>query len=323
MRRREFITLLGGAVATWPLAARAQQPGRTYRIAMLIPVARQSPPMDAFIDEMRQAEFVEGRNLEIIPGGFNVPNEQIAEVTEKMVKAAPDAIVSGGIVGTKAAQRATQTIPIVAMSEDMLIEGLVDSLSRPGGNTIGLSILSPGLDGKRQDLLIEIVPHARRIAALFETRITPAQHTQTLQKAAQARGIELAVYGAAVVDDIAPAIDAAKAAGAEAVNFLATPLYSNNKSIVFPRIQTLRLPAIYQWPDLAEDGGLAGYGPRFTEMFRQRARILIKVLRGIKPADLPVEQPTRFELVINLKTAKTIGYEIPATLVLRADKVIE
>src|ERR1700730_4676026 len=230
MKRREFITLLGGAVATWPLAARAQQPGRTYRIAMLIPVARQSPPMDAFIDEMRQAEFVEGRNLEIIPGGFNVPNEQISEVTEKLVNAAPDAIVSGGIVGTKAAQRATQTIPIVAMSEDMLIEGLVDSLSRPGGNTTGLSILSPGLDGKRQDLLIEIVPHARRIAALFETRITPAQHTQTLQKAARARGIELAVYGAAVVDDIAPAIDAAKAAGAEAVNFLATPLYSNNKS---------------------------------------------------------------------------------------------
>jgi putative ABC transport system substrate-binding protein len=167
------------------------------------------------------------------------------------------------------------------------------------------------------------VPHARRIAALFETRITPAQHTQALQKAAQARGIELAVYGAAVADDIAPAIDAANVAGAEAINFLATPLYSNNKSIVFPRIQTLRLPAIYQWPDLAEDGGLAGYGPRFTEMFRQRARILIKVLRGIKPADLPVEQPTRFELVINLKTAKTIGYEIPASLVLRADKVIE
>lgn len=321
MKRRDFITLTGAA-ALAPFAAWAQQAGRIYRVGMLLPIGRQSPAMDAFIDEMRQAGFIEGRNLEII-GEFDTPNDRLVEATERIVKAGPDAIVSAGVSGTKAAQRATQTIPIVAMSEDMLVEGLVASLARPGGNTTGLSILSPQLDGKRQDLLIEIAPRARRIAALFEARITPPQHTQALQKAAQARGIELVVFGAKAPKDVSATIDAAKAAGAEAINFLATPLYSNAKDVVFARTQALKLPAIHQWPDLAEEGGLAGYGPRFTDMFRQRGRLLVKVLRGAKPADIPVEQPTRFELVINLRTAKALGHEIPASLVLRADKVIE
>ena len=325
MRRRDFVALLGGMAtgAAWPFAARAQRSTRVYRIAMLVPVGRQSPQMEAFVDELRQAGFVEGRNLEILSDGFDLRNEQVVELTETMVKAAPDVIISAGIAGTKAAQRATRTIPIVAMSEDMLVEGLVGSLARPGGNTTGLSILSPSLDGKRQDLLIEIVPRARRIAALFDSRITPASHIEGLQRAAQARGIELSVHGATTADDIGPTIEAASATGAEAINFLATPLYSVNSGVVFERVQTLRLPAIYQWPDMAESGGLAGYGPRFTDMFRQRARLVVKVLRGAKPADIPVEQPTRFELVINVKAAKAIGHEIPAGLVLRADKVIE
>ena len=325
MRRRDVLGLLGSAAAgaAMPLAAGAQQQGRVYRIAMLIPVDRQSPPMQAFVDEMRLAGFVEGRNLEILPDGFNLPNDQVAAVTEQMVKAAPDVIVSAGATGTKAAQQATRTIPIVAMSEDMLVEGLVRSLSRPGGNTTGLSILSPSLDGKRQDLLLEIAPRARRIAALFDAGITPAAHTESLQQAARARGVELLTFGVEAADEIGRTINAASAAGAEALNFLATPLYATNSATVFERVQALRLPAIYQWPDLAEDGGLAGYGPRFTDMFRQRARLVIKVLRGAKPADIPVEQPTRFELVINLKAAKTIGHEVPAGLVLRADKLIE
>jgi putative tryptophan/tyrosine transport system substrate-binding protein len=322
MRRRDVLGVLGGLPLLIPLAARAQQ-GRVYRIAMLLPIARQSPPMEAFVDEMRLAGFVEGRNLEILPDGFNVRNEHVAELTERMVKSRPDVVVSAGIIGTKAAQQATRTIPIVAMSEDMLVEGLVSSIARPGGNTTGLSILSPSLDGKRQDLLLEIVPRARRIAALFDNSITPSSHTEALQQAARARGIELSVYGAAAADDIVRAIDAASAAGAEALNFLATPLYSINSGMVFERVQALRLPAIYQWPDMAEDGGLAGYGPRFTDMFRQRARLVAKVLRGMKPADIPVEQPTRFELVLNLKTARAIGHEIPAGLVLRADKLVE
>src|SRR5262249_44536852 len=141
--------------------------------------------------------------------------------------------------------------------------------------------------------------------------------------AAKARGVELSVLALHKPEETVGAIDAAKAAGAEAINFLATPLTFVVRPAVFARVAQTRLPAIYQWPEMAEEGGLAGYGPRFPEIWRQRARLLVKVLRGTKPADIPVEQPTRFELVINLKTAKAIGYEIPATLVLRADKLIE
>jgi putative tryptophan/tyrosine transport system substrate-binding protein len=144
---------------------------------------------------------------------------------------------------------------------------------------------------------------------------------------ARHRGVELLVFGVARPDEIAPAINDAKASGAEALKFLATPLFSvpgsSNNRVVLERIAAVRLPAIYQWPEAAEEGGLAAYGPRFTQVYRQRARLLVKVLRGAKPADLPVEQPTNFELVINLKAAKAIGHEVPAGLVLRADKVIE
>ena len=282
MRRRDFISLLGGAAAFAPMAASAQQPGRIYRVAVLLPVRRPSPSMDAFIDEMRQAGFVQGRNLELnAPDGFNLSDEQIAELTERLVKTRPDAIVAGTAAGVRAAQQATQTIPIVATSEDMLTEGLVDSMARPSGNTTGISIMSPGLDGKRLDLLIEMAPKAKSIAALFDTKIAPQRHTQELQAAAQARSVSLQVFGAATPQDVGPAIDAAKAAGAEAINFLATPLFTVNSGIVYERLRALRLPSIHQWPDLADDGALAGYGPRFTEMFRQRGRLLIKVLRGL------------------------------------------
>lgn len=323
MQRRKFLGLLGGAAALAPIAVRAQQAGRTYRLGFLIPLGRQAPAVTAFFDELSGAGFIEGRNLEVIPDGFDVRNDRIPERIDQLVKAAPDVVVSAGILATRALQQATRTIPIAAMSEDMLVDGLVDLLARPGGNTTGTSLMSPDLDGKRQDILIEIVPKARRIAALFDSRITTQQHTAGLQTAAQARGIALSVFGAAVAAEIPAAIGAAKDAGAEAINFLATPLYSVNSAVVFERVAALRLPSIYQWPDMGEDGGLAAYGPRFTEIFRQRAKLVIKMLRGAKPADIPVEQPTRFELVINLKTAKAIGHEIPAGLVLRADKLVE
>ena len=213
------------------------------------------------------------------------------------------------------------------MTEDMVAAGLVASLARPGGNITGISLLSPELDSKRQGLLIEAVPNARRIAALSDANVTPPHHTQMLQYAARSRGIELLVFGVRAPDEIISSIDAAMASGAEALNFLATPLFSvpgsSNNGIVMERIATTRLPAIFQWPETAEAGALMGYGPRFTEMYRQRARIAAKILRGVRPADIPVEQPARFELVINLKAAKAIGQEVPASLVLRADEVIE
>jgi putative tryptophan/tyrosine transport system substrate-binding protein len=322
MRRREFITLLGGAAA-WPLAARAQLQGRIYRLGFLLPTQSNSTAMLAFSDELRLNGFVAGQNLEIIPGGLDVPREQIDIKVEMVVRSAPDAIVSGPDHYTRSLQKATTTIPIIAMSEDMVLEGLVASLSRPGGNTTGISLLSPELDGKRQDLLIEAVPGTKRIAALVDATRTSQQHVRKLQDAAATRGVEVAVFDPRTQDAVIPAIDAAKKSGAGALNFLASPLFTINARSFMEHVARLRLPAVHQWPELAEEGGLLGYGPRYAEVFRQRARLVARVLRGARPADIPVEQPTRFELVINLQTAKALGYEVPAGLVLRADKVIE
>jgi putative ABC transport system substrate-binding protein len=323
VRRREFLGALGGAAATWPLTALtvfAQEAGRTYRLGLMNPSGREALHVIAFFDELRLNGFIEGKNLTVIIGGFDVPIERIAEQAAALVKAAPDVIQTGYVL---ALQSATRSIPLVGTTEDMVAEGLVASLARPGGNTTGISILSPELDGKRQGILMEAVPRARRMAALADTKTTPPRHLQAMQDAAKAHGVELSVFAIAKRDEIAAAIKAAQAAGAEALNFLATPLFSVNRQLVFEAVAALRLPAMYQWPEMAEEGGLMSYGSRITQMYRQSARLVVKVLRGAKPADLPVEQPTHFELVINLRTAKAIGHEIPAGLVLRADKLIE
>ena len=205
----------------------------------------------------------------------------------------------------------------------MVAARLVASLARPGGNITGISLLSPELDGKRQDILMEAVPGVRRMAALADSNVTPTGHIQALQEAARARGVELTMFGVAKLEDIEPTIDAAKASGAQALNFLACGLFFPVSRVVIERSAALRLPAIHHWPEAAEAGGLLAYGSRFTQVWRQRARLVSKILRGDKPADIPVEQPTNFELVINLQAAKAIEHEVPAGLVLRADKVIE
>jgi len=321
MTRREFITLLGGAAAIGPLAARAQEPGRIYRLGFLIPIGgRQTPAVLALFDELRLNGFVEGKNLTIILGSFEAIDDHLAN-------AAPDAIVAGPELPLRALQAVTRTVPLIGMTEDMVAAGLAASLSRPGGNITGISLLSPELDGKRQDILIETVPGARRTAAMADSNVTPPYHIQVLQQAARSRGVELSAFGVGGPEEIVSAIDAAKASGAEALNFLATPLFSvpgsRNNRLVMERIAKVRLPAIFQWPETAEAGAIAAYGPRLTEVNRQRARMVAKILRGAKPADIPVEQPTRFELVVNLKAAQAIGHDVPASLVLRADKVIE
>ena len=323
MKRREFVALLGGAAAAFPLPARAQQAGRTYRVGFFIPAGRDTPAVVAFIDELRLNGFIEGQNLNVIAAGFNVRREQVTEQVALVVKAAPDAIVGGPDIYARALQAATRTIPIVSMSEDMVAEGLVVSLARPAGNTTGISIMSPELNGKRQDILMEAVPGVRRIAALSDSTVARPRQIQELQNAARVRGVDLSIFGVAKPEDIITAINAAKASDAQALNFLASSLFFPISSAVIERVAAVRLPAIFHWPETAEQGGLLAYGSRFTEMFRQRARQLVKILRGAKPADIPVEQPTRFELVINLKAAKAIGHEVPAGLVLRADKVIE
>jgi ABC transporter substrate binding protein len=174
VRRREFITLLGGAAAAWPLAAWAQQSDRTYRLGFLIPTSRQTPAVAAFFDELRLNGFIEGQNLTIVPGGFDVRNEELAGRAAALVKAAPDAIVAGPELPVHALLEVTRTVPLIGMTEDMVAAGLAASLARPGGNITGISLLSP--DGKRQDILMEAVPGARRMAVLADANVTPPQH---------------------------------------------------------------------------------------------------------------------------------------------------
>jgi putative ABC transport system substrate-binding protein len=202
LRRREFITLLGGSV-TWPFAARAQEAGRIYRIGFLIPSPRNRPPVAALLDELRLNGFIEGQNLEILPGGFGVRNEQLAELAAMLVKAAPDVIIAGPELPLRALQVATRTVPLVAMSEDLVAEGLVASLARPGSNITGISLLSPELDGKRQDILVEAVPGVRRIAAMIDANVTPTYHLQVLQHGARSRGVELSTFAVSRPEDVA------------------------------------------------------------------------------------------------------------------------
>jgi putative tryptophan/tyrosine transport system substrate-binding protein len=325
VRRREFITLLTGVVTTWPFAARAQDVRRSYRLGVMVGQPRDSPMVAAFFDELRLLGFIEGHNFVIVAGGFGLRDEQRPALAGEIVKLAPDAVWNiGGAIGTRSLQELTKTIPIVTLADDMVGERLVRSLARPGGNTTGISILSPELDSKRQDILIDLVPSVRRLAALADSKVSTPQQLQTLQEAARGRGIDLTIYSARTPEDIIPAMDRAKTAGAEALNVLATPLFATiNRGIVLGRAAELRLPAIYQWPEMAEEGGLAAYGPRLTQIYRQEARLVAQIFHGANPADIPVEQPARFELVINLKAAKAIGVAVPASLVARADKLIE
>jgi putative tryptophan/tyrosine transport system substrate-binding protein len=324
MRRREFITLLGGAAAAWPLGARAQEAGRAYRLGVMVGLPRASRPVAAFFDELRMAGFAEGQNLVVVAGGFGLSNELSPALAAEIVKLSPDVIWSiGGDPRTRALQELTKTIPIVTMSDDMVGTGLAQSLARPDGNTTGISILAPELDGKRQEILIETVPGVRRMAALADPKVGTPKQLEMLQETARRRGVDLAIYFAGTPAEIVPAMDKAKAEGATALNVLATALFSIHRGTVLGHAAVLRLPAIYQWPEMAEEGGLAAYGPRLTEVYRQVARVVAKIFRGAKPANIPVEQPTKFELVINLKTAKALGLTVPQSILLRADEVIQ
>jgi len=323
VKRRAFITLLGAAAA-WPHRAFPQEAGRIYRLGGLHSSPRDVPHHIALFDELRRLGFIMGQNLTIDPAGYGLTTPQFAQHAAELTKARVDVILAGGDAAVRAAQRATAEIPILGLTDDMVGQGFVRSLAQPGGNTTGVTILASELDGKRQEILIEAVPGVRRIAALSDINTTAPAATHALEDAARAHGIELYVLPVARAGEIGAAIDAGKASGAEALNVLGSALLFNNREIIFERVAALRLPAIYQWPEMADQGGLIGYGPQIVQIYRDiMSRQLARLLRGAKPADIPVEQPTHFELVINLGAAKAIGHEVPAGLVLRADKVLD
>jgi putative tryptophan/tyrosine transport system substrate-binding protein len=275
-------------------------------------------------EELRRLGFIEGKNLTIDFRSYGPNTDLIPEFVAELVKAHVDVILVNGDAAIRAAQQATTTIPILAGSDDMVGSGLVNSLARPGGNTTGVSILATELDGKRQEILIEAVPGLRRMAALADSNRTPVMKLDVLQEAARTRNIELSVHRVVSGAQIAAAIDTAKTSGAAALNVLASPMLYASRQLVMDRVAALRLPSMYQFPEEAEEGGFIGYGPRIVDIYRElMTGHLVKLFRGLKPADVPIEQPTKFELVINLKTAKGMGVTVPATLLARADKVIE
>jgi putative tryptophan/tyrosine transport system substrate-binding protein len=323
MRRREFITLLGGAAA-WPLAARAQQFGSIPRIGILWPgVSVPAPPrLESFRRGLRELGFVDGQNVVIelryAQGGL----QQLPELAAELVDLNVDVIQASGDLAPRVAQQATTTIPIVAMSDDILGAGLVANLSRPGGNTTGLTILSPELSAKRLELLKEIVPGLSRVTALWDPTTGTSQVAMT-EEVAQSLNLKLQILEVRRRDDVPGAIRAARNSQAEAINVFSSPFLASLYREIIGLAAEYRLPTIYQWREHAEAGGLISYGPSLAEMFRQAAGIVVKILKGAKPAELPVEQPTKFELVINLKTAKALGLELQPMLLARTDEVIE
>jgi putative tryptophan/tyrosine transport system substrate-binding protein len=295
MRRRQFITLLGGAAAIWPLAASAQQRPKMPTIGYLgaTTASAQSKSRSAFLHRLRELGWAEGRNLGIEYRWAEGRTERAPEIATELVRLNVDIIFTSGAGPVIAAKQATSTIPIVfAVASDPVGTGLVASLARPGGNVTGLSYQGPDLGAKRVELLREVVPRLRRLAM------------------AEIRQIE----------DITGAFDALKA---DALYVCADPLVNNNRNRIATLALGARVPTIYGEREHVEAGGLMSYGPNLPDLFRRAADYVDKILRGTKPADIPVEQPTKFDLVINLKTAKALGLEVPPTLLARADEVIE
>jgi putative tryptophan/tyrosine transport system substrate-binding protein len=323
MRRREFIALMGASVA-WPFAALAQQPGRTYRLGCLRAAPRDAPIIVAFLEELRRLGFIEGQNLTVEYRAYAQHVDLIPQYAAELVKARVDVIAASGDETVRALQRVTKTIPIVAIVGDMLGSGLVNSLARPEGNTTGVSILTVDADDKRQDILIEAVPGLRLMAVLADVNYASTAQLDELRRSARAHNVEFSIHRVARGEEIAAAIDSAQASGATALNIVASPLFYAHRHLIMNRVAAAHLPTIYEFPEVAEAGGFAAYGPRLDQLYAEvMPQQIVKLFRGSKVADIPVEQATKLELVINLKTANAMGVTVPATLVARADKVIE
>ena len=250
MRRREFIALMGANVA-WPFAALAQQAGRTYRLGLLVLVPRDNAPANPhFFDELRRRGFVEGQNLTVEYRAYGLHPDLVSQYAAELINARVDVIVVAGEEAVRALQQATKTIPIVAVGGDLLASGFVNSLSRPDGNTTGVSILSRELDGKRQDILIEAVPGLRLMAVLTDVNVTSAAKLDALQKAARARNIEFSIHRVARGEEIAAAIDSAQASGATALNTVSSPLFYAHRHLIMERAAAAHLPTIYEFPEI-------------------------------------------------------------------------
>jgi ABC-type uncharacterized transport system substrate-binding protein len=323
MRRREFITLLGGA-AVWPLAARAQQP-KVWHIGLLAPAPPTPAMLSAFRDNLRELGYVEGQNLSIDVRWPQGPFEQNPGLAAELARSNVDVIVAWGTPAVTAARRATSTIPIVmAAVGDPVGYGFVASLARPGGNVTGVSLMAPDLSGKLVELLVEIVPDMNRIGVVYNpTNPGATVVMRETEKAIRALGLELEVIEASVPEEFERAFARLSTKGVKGVVLAADPSVIEHGAKIAELAQISRLPTVFQRRENVEAGGLLSYGPSLNKLFGRAAFYVDRILKGARPAELPVEQPTKFELVINLKTAKALGIEVPPTLLARADEVIE
>ena len=322
--RREFITLLGGA-ATWPLAARAQQ----AKLPMIGFLGESTPSgqrewVATFVGRLRELGWIEGTNVVIEYRWAEGRNERFAAMVAELIRLKVDVIVTQGTPAVLAAKQATFVVPIVfAIAGNPVVNGLVASLARPGGNATGLTNQTADLAGKRIELLREIVPDLRRLAIIANVDNPSVMlDIGEVQAAAGALGLEAAISEIRRAEDIAPAIEALQGR-AEALYVAGDPLVTTNRNRLGILAVGARLPTMHGNRENVDAGGLISYGPNLPDLHRRAADFVDKILRGAKAAEIPVEQPTKFDLVINLITAKALRLEVPATLLARADEVIE
>jgi putative tryptophan/tyrosine transport system substrate-binding protein len=326
VRRRKFITLLGGAAVAWPMAARGQQAGKLPTIGFLgssTPSAA-SQWVAAFLRRLHELNWIENRNVAIEYRWAEGRSERYAEIAAELVRLKVDVIVAHSTPAVIAAKQATAVIPIVfPVAGDPVGSGLVASLARPGGNVTGLSTQTNDLAGKRLELLREVVPGLRRLAIMANVGNPLAVlELREVLTTARTLGLEVVTSEIRRAEDIAPAFQGLKGR-ADALWVVADPFVTTNQIRINTLAAATRLPTMHgTWP-FVEAGGLMSYGPHVPDLYRRAADFVDKILRGAKPADIPVEQPTKFEFVINLKTAKALGLTIPPAVLARADEVIE
>ena len=325
MRRREFITLVSGAAA-WPLAARAQQSAKLPTIGFLVSGTPSShgPWVAGFVQRLRELGWIEGRTIAIEYRWAEGRTDRAAEIAAEFVRRNVDVIVTSATAVIVAAMQATSVIPIVfAAAGDPVGTGLVASLARPGGNVTGLSIQQTDLAAKRLELLREVVPGLRRLAILANVG-GPAVVLDMREVEAAARTLGLEVIASEVRrgEDIVPAFEALNGR-ADALYVCIDPLMNTHRVRINTLALAARLPTMHIFRESVEAGGLMSYGANLPDLFRRAAEFIDKILRGVKPGDIPVEQPTKFDFIINLTTAKALGLTIPETLLVRADEVIE
>ena len=326
MRRRDSIAMLGGVAAAWPLGVRAQ-PRKIPRLCFLTfdPGSLQSTRYGAFFEGLRDLGYVPGQTINIDYLSADGQAARYAALAADCVSRGADVIVTSTTPLTQAAKQATQTIPIVMVGlGDPVGAGLVDSLARPGGNVTGLSSMAPSLAVKRLELLKELVPQISRVLVLsyLADPIAPPQ-VKALEETARSLGIKLQIQDIRTADDLPLAFDAGAKERVEAVTTTGESMFVVNRARMTELAARHRLPGAYHLAVIAEAGGLMAYQPVTTVQHRRAATYVDRLLKGAKPADLPIEQPSKFELVINLKTAKALGLTVPSSLLVRADEVIE